>query len=141
MKHYNQIMTSIKNPQPLFRLAVLLSTTALSALAANDTWNGASSTSGNWSATANWGGSTVATGDGLFFGGTTRLANTNDLSSFSYSGITFNSGAGRFNLKGKKYDLTGGITNNSTSGQTINNNLTVSSGNHVIYTPASTASI
>src|SRR6266481_4538349 len=141
MKHYNQPMTSIRKNHPLFLLAVLLSTTALSALAANDTWNGASSTSGNWSDTANWGSSTVATGDGLFFGGTTRLTNTNDLSSFSFSGVTFNSGAGLFNLNGNTFDLTDGITNNSASGQTINNNLTVSSGNHVIYTPASTASI
>jgi len=106
-----------------------------------DTWNGGSSTSGNWSDTANWNGSTVTTGDLLFFGGTTRVANTNNLSNYSFSGVTFNSGAGLFNLNGNTFDLSGGITNNSTSSQTLNNNITLSVGNHVIYATNSTANI
>jgi len=114
---------------------------ATSALAANDTWNGGSSSTGNWSDTANWGGSTVATGDLLFFGGTTRVASTNNLSGFSFSGVTFNSGAGLFHLYGNTFDLTGGITNNSASGQTISNNITLSAGNHTILLPASTGNL
>jgi len=109
--------------------------------AASDTWNGTSLASGNWSDKTNWNGATVASGDQLFFGGTARLASTNNFSGYSFSGVTFNSGAGLFNLNGNPFDLTGGITNSSTSAQTIKNNLTLSAGNHVIYAPASTASI
>ena len=106
-----------------------------------DTWNGGSPSTGNWSDTANWNGATVNSGDMLFFAGTTRVANTNNFSGYSFSGVTFNSGAGQFNLNGNAFDLSGGITNNSTSGQTINNNITLSVGNHVISAPASTANI
>ncbi|HEX9045499.1 MAG TPA: hypothetical protein VF988_00615, partial [Verrucomicrobiae bacterium] len=113
-----------------FALPVLLAAT--SAMAANDTWNGASSTSGNWSDTANWGGSTVASGDLLFFGGVTRLVNTNNLSSFSFGGITFNSGSGAFSLTGNPCALTGGITNSSATGSAIGVSLTLGAGSHSI---------
>lgn len=121
-------MTSIRKNHPQFLLAVLLSAAASSLLAANDTWNGGSTSTGNWSDTANWGGSTVNGGDLLFFGGATRLNNTNDLSGFSFSGITFNSGAGLFSLNGNPFTLSGGITNNSANVPTINNNVTLATG-------------
>lgn len=71
----------------------------------------------------NWGpnGKLPQAGDVFEFGGTVRLANTNDITGLSTSSITFMSGAGAFILGGNAITLTGGsVTNNSTSLQTIN---------------------
>src|SRR5689334_10259142 len=87
-------------------LFCLLGNNALNA--ADKTWNGASSLNANWSSgpipivdpSGNWtGAASPVTGDSLFFGGTARLNNTNDILNAvlsSVGGITFNNGAGEF---------------------------------------------
>lgn len=101
--------------------------------AADRTWNGGSSSDSNWSSIANWGGSSLSTGDALFFGGSLRLSNTNDLSAgTAFSGITFSNGAGAFTLGGNGITLDGNISNLSTSAQTVNQSM-VLSGNRMIY--------
>ncbi|MDD4017192.1 MAG: hypothetical protein PHV28_04525 [Kiritimatiellae bacterium] len=65
-------------------------------------------------------------GDALFFGGTSKLANTNDLDGASFSGITFLSGAGLFALRGKAITLDGNVTNLDNDNQTINLPMTLS---------------
>ena len=103
-----------------------------SAHAANDTWTGA--TSVNWG-DANWtgGGTTPATGDSLFFGATatsgTALIDNLMTSSTNVAGITFNASAASFVINPgtvgtNGFTLTGNITNNSTSLETINDLIT-----------------
>ena len=72
------------------------------ALAATDTWNGASSTSALWSDPLNWVGSvTPGTNDSLVFDGAVQLNNTNDLTANApLGGLTFNPTAGAFVLNG-----------------------------------------
>ena len=90
------------------------------------TWNGGGgnnnlSTAGNWS-----NGVSPLTYDALYFDGTTRLSPVNDLTAdIELNGITFNSGAGAFNLTGNRFSLTfDGITNNSADIiQTISNDI------------------
>jgi autotransporter-associated beta strand protein len=102
------------------------------ATAANVTWDGTGNNDSNWSTKQNWGNVNVASGDSLFFSGSNRLANTNDLAGFSFAGITFNSGAGAFSLAGNSFTLTGAITNNSVNLQSIGNAIALSSGSHVV---------
>ena len=93
---------------------------SLSGLAAYRIWDGGGSDS-NWSTTNNWDGAVPVAGDTLFFGGTTRLSNNNDLpAGTSFAGITFNSGAGAFQLGGNGITLAGDLINNDNSYQTIN---------------------
>lgn len=61
----------------------------------------------------------------LQFAGSTRLTPSNDLTSFTASNLTFNSGAGAFVLSGNGLSLAGGITNSSSNLQTINLGLTL----------------
>ncbi len=86
-------------------------------------WGGGGANN-NWSSAANWA-STPSNGSNLTFAGTTRLSNTND-SLTSVGSITFNNTAGAFTLSGNALAIAGGITNNSTSTQTIGINLTLS---------------
>ncbi len=90
---------------------------------AASTWSGGGG-SNNWSTAANWN-SVPSNGSSLMFAGTTRLSNSND-SLTSASSITFDNTAGSFALSGNALTLAGGITNNSTSAQTIGLNLTLS---------------
>ena len=113
-------------------LCPLLATPSL--YAANRTWDGGG-TGDVWSSNANWNGnSALSTGDALIFAGTVKLSNTNDLASFSFPSITFDATAGAFILGGNSFTLTGGITNNSTSLQTIGNDIILSSTTHTINT-------
>jgi autotransporter-associated beta strand protein len=120
------VITNMKNllsiPKLTMRanvfISILLATATASA--ANDTWSGASLTTGNWSDAGNW--STLpGSGDSLFFAGSTRLANTNDFTGYSFNGVTISSGAGGFFLYGNSFTLGGGITNSSSSSAVINN--------------------
>ena len=93
--------------------------------AADRTWDGGSAIDANWSSVTNWDGNLTApaAGDALFFAGTTRLVNTNDLTvtpDMSVAGLTFNSGAGAFALWGNRITLSGNVTNWSSNAQTIN---------------------
>ena len=100
-------------------------------------WIGAGSTN-NWSTGLDWA-ATPSNGSNLIFAGTTRLANSNN-SLTSVGSILFDSSAGAFTLSGNALTISGGITNSSSSTQTINLNLTLgaaqqfnaSSGNLVV---------
>jgi autotransporter-associated beta strand protein len=90
----------------------------------DDFWNYAPVGNGTTKYT-NWGpnGKLPANGDDLEFSGTTRLANTNIVGVLEIANLTFMDGAGEFILSGSQLDLTGSVTNNSTSLQTINMDL------------------
>ena len=91
-------------------------------------WNGGSATDNNWSDAANWGGNNIAANDQLFFGGGSRLNNTNDSGAGTvYSGIIFNAGAGAFVLSGNPITLGGSIINSSSSPQTVKLGLVLNS--------------
>jgi autotransporter-associated beta strand protein len=95
------------------------------ALVAAPTWTGGSSTDGNWSSAANW---SIAPADGnnLVFTGSTRTTNTNNGFLHSVGTITFDSNASAFTLNGTDLSIATGVVNNSTSAQTININLALS---------------
>ncbi len=82
-------------------------------------WTG-SGADGNWQTPANWS-SLPLTGDTLLFAGSTQLTNTNNnyAAGMQFAGLVFNTNAGAFNLGGSNVVLTGGITNNSPTNQTI----------------------
>ncbi len=84
------------------------------------TWTGGG-TDANWSTVANWGGAAPVDGCDLVFAGSTGLNTTNDIAAGTQFGnLTFNAGAGAFILNGNSLTLSGTITNNSASTQTIN---------------------
>jgi fibronectin-binding autotransporter adhesin len=91
--------------------------------AAPVTWTGAGvdwATGTNWSTNPN----PPVTGDSLIFdapgaGGLTL--NNNLAAGFNVAGMTFNAAAGAYVFNGNSFNLTGGVTNSSTSLQTINN--------------------
>jgi autotransporter-associated beta strand protein len=106
-------------------LGALLLVVSTSGPAAVRTWDGQGNNDANWSTKQNWGsGSDQAVpvnNDSLVFGGTARLINNNDLAvGTTFTGLTFNNTAGAFVLNGNAINLGGGITNNSSSLQTIN---------------------
>ncbi len=97
--------------------------------AATYTWDGGGS-NGNWNQAGNWnpdGAPGSSSGHDLIFGGTTRTSNNANGGGWTINSIAFNSTAGAFTLDGSGLTLGGGgITNNSTSTQTINNQFTLS---------------
>ena len=98
----------------------------LSAAASDRTWNGGGGDA-KWTSAANWGGTAPVAADALCFGGSSRVVNTNDLAAdLPFAGITFNSGAGAFTLRGNRLTLGGGVTNFSTSSQTVSLDLALS---------------
>ncbi len=105
------------------------------AVAQTDTWVG--NTDANWATAANWnfssGSAVNPSGDLLYFGvaGSSGALLTNNLSGYSFSGLTFNSGATAFTFAGNGFALAGGITNNASSVPTINNNF-ILAGNETI---------
>jgi len=93
---------------------------AMTSYAVDRTWTGGGSDA-NWATTSNWGGTAPSAGDALYFGGSARLTNTNDLpADASFAGLTFNSGAGSFTLLGNRVTLGGNVTNWSSNTQTLN---------------------
>ena len=116
--------------------AKILSVSTLSALFAtllapvafaangNDTWLG--NTDANWATGGNWSPAVNAppiAGDSLFFWaqGSSGSTLTNNLTAgLSIANITFVAGASSYTFLSNSITLTGGITNNSTSAQTIN---------------------
>ena len=115
-------LSRLPNTLPLsLTLAVLLTAPELFAANGSDTWTGAGADV-NWNTAANWTGANTppASGDWLFFDGLLGNVNTNNLAAnTSFSGITFNSTAGPFNLNGNAINLSGGITNNAFFGQIV----------------------
>jgi len=109
-------------------LALAGTVAALTGNAADRTWDGNGGAGDvNWSTANNWDGDLSAPGtdDSLFFGGTSKLVNTNTFTGASFSGITFVSGAGAFTLGGNALTLTGNVTNWSSGTQRINVPLTL----------------
>ncbi len=101
-------------------IILALLTVAQSIMGATITWSGGGADS-NWSTGANWAGTAPTSADLVVFSGNTKLTNTNDFATNStFTGITFNSGAGAFVLNGNAITLGGNVTNSSTSLQTIN---------------------
>ena len=77
--------------------------------AATRTWSGGSPTTANWSDAANWDGTAPVSADTLIFDGALGLSNTNDIASFTASGLQFNTGS--FSLYGSQVTLGGNVTN------------------------------
>lgn len=103
--------------------------------AANDTWNPLATT-GTWNSAANWSdaaNNVPASGDSLIFGGSTITTLTDNLmtpATYTIGGITFNSGSPAYTINpasgANGFTLNNGnITNNSSSTQTINDNITL----------------
>jgi outer membrane autotransporter protein len=108
-----------------YRRLLSSSTVALLALSslcpqvkAGQTWVGLGGT-GAWSNAANWGGATPIYTTPIHFAGILQLTANNDAATATSAGILFDAGAGAFNLTGSAITLTGGITNNSASLQTV----------------------
>jgi len=95
-----------------------ISTGIWTGLGANNNW----STAGNWDHNAE-----PIFPIGLTFAGSTRLANTNDLSSITVSSLTFDAAAGAFVLNGNDITLNGNIGFNGNPAspvtQTVNLNM------------------
>ena len=89
------------------------------------TWNGGG-TNDNWSVGNNWVGSAAPANDGtakIIFAGSTRLT-PNANANWDVLGILFTNGASAFTVDGSQLTIRGrGITNSSTTLQTINNNI------------------
>ena len=96
---------------------------ATSSLAVDRSWDGNGSTATwnhiglggntNWNHPGFVGTPVLRDGDVLFFGGSARLANTNDLQDLSIGGLVFKPGAGSFTLGGNALTSTGDILNAS----------------------------
>lgn len=89
------------------------------------TWVGAGA-NGLWTSNGNWA-SGVAPSQSVptnyFMSGTTRLSSTNAAAARAASSITFQPGAGPFVIGGGGFGLTGALTNDSSSTQTINSGI------------------
>ncbi|HTJ79363.1 MAG TPA: autotransporter-associated beta strand repeat-containing protein [Rariglobus sp.] len=102
--------------------------------ATTETWS-ATPSDGNFSTPANWSTTTPVAGDSLAFGSSGTTSLTNDLTAgTSLADITFNSGASAFTIGGNSFALSGGILNSSTSTQTLNTAIVLSSAAHTIDT-------
>ncbi len=102
----------------LSAVALLTLSSLCQQVKADQVWDGGG---GNalWSNNVNWGADTVPNyAVGLQFGGLVNLTPSNDATATA-AGLTFNLGAGAFNLIGNAITLTGGIINNSANVQTI----------------------
>ncbi|MGN6370604.1 MAG: beta strand repeat-containing protein, partial [Phycisphaerae bacterium] len=118
------------------------------ALAATDSWTGA--TSANWGDAGNWtGGNPIPQNyDSLLFSTPANPANdnnANNLSGLILDGITFDAAANAYTLNGNPLTLSGnysavstGILNASASNQTVNNNLSLDWGGYLFGTSAGT---
>ena len=86
----------------------------------SDVWSGGGGNN-KWSTGGNWSVSYApGTGDAVAMDGTTQMTNNLDFS-LSLGSLTFNSGAGNFDITNaaSTLTLTGGLTNNSSSAQTL----------------------
>jgi fibronectin-binding autotransporter adhesin len=105
----------------VFAWLLTLASVGLGAISHAATWNGGSLTTSNWQDAANWNGTAPIPPEDLVFDGAMRLANTNDFAiDTTFNNINFTSGAGAFVLSGNRITLANGISDNSTTLQTIN---------------------
>jgi autotransporter-associated beta strand protein len=95
---------------------------------ANLIWTGVG-VNNNWSTNTNWNIKAPVPYDILQFAGTTRTTPFNDLTiDTPYNGITFNAGAGTFQINGNRFVLnSGSIENNSSNIQQINTDIVLGS--------------
>lgn len=95
---------------------------------AGNTWDGGAPLNGNWSAPVNWLNDTLPDfSTPITFAGSSNLLSANDLNALSVGGITFDAVAEAFTIRGAAINLTGPITNNAFTNQTINLAMTVDS--------------
>jgi len=89
------------------------------------TWN---TGSGLWGTAGNWtNGATPTNGASILFAGATGGSSTNSSTVSSIQGLTFSNTAGSYTISGSALAVgAGGISNASTSAQTISNNLSLS---------------
>jgi fibronectin-binding autotransporter adhesin len=102
------------------RLVGILCLLVLPVTSRAQTWNGASSTSNNWSAggaTGNWTGAAAPVNNGtanVHFGGTTRITANQD-AAWNVNSVIFDAGGGNFVLGGQPLTIgAGGAANNNT---------------------------
>jgi fibronectin-binding autotransporter adhesin len=106
-----------------YRLAFVIAWLSFVSILCGQTWNGASSVNSNWSTTANWVGgiapanATPGTAN-VHFAGTSRI-NPNVDTPWSISTLTFDAGAGAFNIGGSALTIAGGITNNNSGSESV----------------------
>ncbi len=100
---------------------VFLIITGGAGLGATKTWTGGGADN-NVSTAANWGGTTPVANDDVQFAGSVRVIPNLDVS-LAINSLSFNSGAAAFTIGGNNLATvsSGGVTNNSTNTQTINN--------------------
>ena len=112
--------------QLILCLGLFLLAGALNLQAGNDTWNGLG-TDNFWNTTTNWTAASAnrppASGDVLYFDGSTRLTASNNFSAYNIQGIFFNTTAGSFTLAGNLITNIAAITDNSPNLQTIKLNI------------------
>jgi autotransporter-associated beta strand protein len=98
--------------------------------AGNDTWNGLGADN-NWGTALNWTATSSnvppASGDALFFDGNTSLTANNNLTLYTFAGLTFNPTAGAFTLTGNQITNDAAIVDNSLNLETVNLPLVFSS--------------
>jgi autotransporter-associated beta strand protein len=91
--------------------------------AGNDTWNGAGADA-NWGTALNWSAASAnrppLSGDTLFFDGSSQLNASNNFTSYTVAGLTFNPTAGAFVLTGNSLSSTAAIIDNSPNPESIN---------------------
>lgn len=89
----------------------------------------------NWTTANNWTGSRSPIANTLLtFAGTNRLTAFNNFTTdTSFGSISFDSTAGQFQLSGNRLTIgTGGFANNSSTLQTINNDIKLNAGGNII---------
>jgi T5SS/PEP-CTERM-associated repeat protein len=87
----------------------------------DDRWSFSAGVSGNtnWTHPTPFGGPVLGSGDRLFFDGTLRTSNRNDVTGLNVAGLVFKPGAGRFVLGGEALTVSGDILNQSAQLQTL----------------------
>jgi fibronectin-binding autotransporter adhesin len=120
---YSLAITAADNAAVANSSSANVSLTVNAASGTSETWNGGVfGTSPNWSQGGNWTSALApGFGDNIFFAGSTGPTPVMD-HSYSLAGVTFNSGAGSFNITasgGSILTLTSGATNNSSVQQTL----------------------
>src|SRR4051812_32570263 len=114
---------SVRRKSALFAAVSLVGFGAGTTQAADLTWNGGGADN-NLSTPLNWsGGVAPVANDALIFDGAIRVTPSNDFPvgppPQSFTGITFASGAGGFNLGGNAFILNGAISQNATANAQI----------------------